>query len=195
DKLVAEVWALPVETALEAARSCMTTLLGPDPLPALEVVGNLRTPNPERAASLWALAQRLERDDPAPRRGFGRWEPFVASVVLNAGTRQQGIGAGPGVGAGVSTGKYPPDGLDTNYRPRAVIVASRPIPNLAPLLWDAAGLVTESGSPAAHLFESARALRVPAVCGVSLPPGEQIVAIDGHDGIVSTLPLQGHSYV
>jgi phosphoenolpyruvate-protein kinase (PTS system EI component) len=73
-----------------------------------------------------------------------------------------------------------------------VIVASQPIPNLAPLLWDAAGLVTESGSPAAHLFESARALRIPAVCGVSLPPGEQIVAVDGHDGIVSTMFLQGH---
>ena len=73
-----------------------------------------------------------------------------------------------------------------------MIVASQPIPNLAPLLWDAAGLVTESGSSAAHLFESARALRVPAVCGVSLPPGEQIVAVDGHNGIVSTLFLQGH---
>ena len=190
DSLVAEVWALPVEQALDSARSCMATLLGPDPLPALEIVGNLQPPDPERARSLWSLAQRLERADPAPRRGFGRWEPFVASVVLDAGTRYQGIGACPGVGAGISTGKYPPDGLDTNYRPRAVIVASQPIPNLAPLLWDAAGLVTESGSPAAHLFESARALRIPAVCGVALPPGEQIVAVDGHDGIVSTVALQ-----
>jgi phosphoenolpyruvate-protein kinase (PTS system EI component) len=72
-----------------------------------------------------------------------------------------------------------------------VIVASQPIPNLAPLLWDAAGLVTESGSPAAHLFESARALRVPAVCGVSLPPGDHIVAVDGHAGVVATIPLEG----
>jgi hypothetical protein len=193
DRLVAEVWALPVETAFEAARSCMNTLLGPDPLPALEVIGNLRPPDPVGAARLWALAQRLERDDPAPpRRGFGRWEPFVASVVLGAGTRQHGVGASPGIGAGISTAKYPPDGLDTNYRPRSVVVASQPIPNLAPLLWDAAGLVTESGSPAAHLFESARALRVPAVCGVGIPAGEQIVAVDGHDGIVSTFPLQGH---
>ena len=192
DSLTSEVWGLSAEKALAAARACMTTLLGPDPLPALVVVGNLRPPDPEAAASLWALVQRLERDDPVSRRGIGRWEPFVASVVLSAGTRQQGVGASPGIGAGVSTGKYPPDGFATNYRPRAVIVASQPIPNLAPLLWDAAGLVTESGSSAAHLFESARALRVPAVCGVSLPPGEQIVAVDGHDGIVSTLFLQGH---
>jgi hypothetical protein len=192
DSLTSEVWGLPAEQALASARACMTTLLGPDPLPALEVVGNLRPPDPEPAASLWALVQRLERDDPGSRRGIGRWEPFVASVVLSAGTRRQGVGASPGIGAGVSTGKYPPDGFGTNYRPRAVIVASQPIPNLAPLLWDAAGLVTESGSSAAHLFESARALKVPAVCGVSLPPGEQIVAVDGHDGIVSTLFLQGH---
>ena len=192
DSLTSEVWGLPADQALAAARACMTTLLGPDPLPALDVVGNLRPPDPEHAALLWALVQRFERDDPASRRGIGRWEPFVASVVLGAGTRQQGVGASPGIGAGVSTGKYPPDGFDINHRPRAVIVASQPIPNLAPLLWDAAGLVTESGSSAAHLFESARALRVPAVCGVSLPPGEQIVAVDGHDGIVSTLFLQGH---
>ncbi|MET0697600.1 MAG: PEP-utilizing enzyme [Acidimicrobiia bacterium] len=192
DSLTSEVWGLPAEQALAEARACMTTLLGPDPLPALEVVGNLRLPDPDPAASLWALVQRLERDDPASRHGIGRWEPFVASVVLSAGTRQQGVGASPGIGSGVSTGKYPPDGFATNYRPRAVIVASQPIPNLAPLLWDAAGLVTESGSSAAHLFESARALRVPAVCGVTLPPGEQVVAVDGHDGIVSTLFLQGH---
>jgi phosphoenolpyruvate-protein kinase (PTS system EI component) len=63
------------------------------------------------------------------------------------------------------------------------------------LLWDAAGLVTESGSPAAHLFESARALRVPAVCGVSLPLGDRIVAVDGHAGVVATLRLEGDADV
>ena len=191
DSLVAEVWARPVEEALEAAGSCMTTLLGPDPLPALEVLASLRSPDPGRAAELLGLVQRLERDDTTPRRGIGRWEPFIASVVLGAGTRQQGIGASPGIGAGVTMGRYPPDDAATKYRPRAVIVASQPIPNLAPLLWDAAGLVTESGSPAAHLFESARALRVPAVCGVSIAPGQHIVAVDGHNGLVSTVPLRG----
>lgn len=191
DGLTAEVWRLPAQDALAAARSCMTTLLGPDPLPALEVIGNLRAPDPARAASLWALVQRLERQDSAHRRGIGRWEAFLASVVLDAGARQLGTGASPGVGAGISMGRYPPDETAANYRPRAVIVASQPIPNLAPLLWDAAGLVTESGSPAAHLFESARALRVPAVCGVSLPPGDHIVAVDGHAGVIATVPLEG----
>jgi hypothetical protein len=195
DGLTAEVWGLPTQDALAAARSCMTTLLGPDPLPALDVIGRLGTPDPERAASLWALVQRLERKDKTQRRGIGRWEPFLASIILDTGPRQQGTGAAPGVGAGISTGRYPPDGSAADYRPRAVIVASQPIPNLAPLLWDAAGLVTESGSPAAHLFESARALRVPAVCGVSLPLGDHIVAVDGHAGVVATLRLEGEDDV
>ncbi len=143
----------------------MTTLLGPDPSPALEVIDNLRAPDPERAASLWALVQRLEGQEPAHRRGIGRWEPFLAAIVLDTGARKQGIGAGPGIGAGISTGRYPPDGTAANYRPRAMIVASQPIPNLAPLLWDAAGLVTESGSPAAHLFESPRASGSPRCAG------------------------------
>ena len=118
-----------------------------------------------------------------PRRGIGRWEPFIASVVLGVGTNRQGIPASPGIGAGiVHRGQ-------AAFRRRTVIIASQPVPNLAPLLWDASGLVTESGSPAAHLFESARALRVPAVCGVGIPPGEQLVAVDGRLGVVSTVPL------
>ena len=52
--------------------------------------------------------------------------------------------------------------------PREVLVAARPVGNLAPLLWNAAGLVTEVGSPGAHLFEVAAWLGVPAVCGVGL---------------------------
>jgi phosphoenolpyruvate-protein kinase (PTS system EI component) len=68
-----------------------------------------------------------------------------------------------------------------------MVTAPQPVPNLAPLLWDAAGLVTETGSPAAHLFESARALGIPAVCGVELTDSNQIVAVDGSTGVVATL--------
>ncbi|HEX5695836.1 MAG TPA: PEP-utilizing enzyme, partial [Acidimicrobiia bacterium] len=74
---------------------------------------------------------------------------------------------------------------------RGIITSPQPIPNLAPLLWDAAGLVTATGSPAAHLFESARALGVPAVCGLELDEADQIVAVDGHAGVVATLSLNG----
>ena len=72
-----------------------------------------------------------------------------------------------------------------------IVTSPQPIPNLAPLLWDAAGLVTETGSPAAHLFDSARALGIPSVCGVELPEGECIVAVDGHTGVVATHSLDG----
>ena len=69
-----------------------------------------------------------------------------------------------------------------------------PVPNLAPLLWDAAGVVTVAGSPAAHLFESARSLNVPAVCSVDLEDflgpnlaettGKFTLAVDGSRGMV-----------
>jgi phosphoenolpyruvate-protein kinase (PTS system EI component) len=52
-------------------------------------------------------------------------------------------------------------------------------------------LVTETGSPAAHLFESARALGIPAVCGVELTDANQIVAVDGNTGVVATLSANG----
>ncbi|HKX76688.1 MAG TPA: PEP-utilizing enzyme, partial [Acidimicrobiia bacterium] len=71
-----------------------------------------------------------------------------------------------------------------------VIVARQPIPHLAPLLWTAAGLVTLSGSPAAHLFASARSLGVPAVAGVdldlaALKQRPLAVSVNGEAGVVA----------
>jgi hypothetical protein len=187
DQLTTEVWGLPPQAALEEARSCMRMLLGTNPRSAVNVISSLGSPDPSTAASLLALVEAMERDDPSPRKGVGRWEPFVAAVVLSAGTTYEGTPASAGFGAGiVHRGQ-------TAFLPRSVIAALEPVPNLAPLLWDAAAIVTETGSPAAHLFESARALRVPAVCGVAIPPGEQIVAVDGHNGVVATIPLQDHA--
>ena len=87
-----------------------------------------------------------------------------------------------------------PGDLD-QFAARAVITSPRPIPNLAPLLWDAAGIVTSTGSPSAQLFESARALGIPAVSGVEMPEGDQIVAIDGHTGLVAALTMNGEEDV
>jgi hypothetical protein len=129
--------------------------------------------------------------DRGTRFGVGRGEPFVASVILGNGVRFQGIPASPGVGAGLMVRRGASDPGPVS--PRSVLAAGQPVSNLAPLLWDAAGLVTETGSPAAHLFESARALHVPAVCGVTIPPGDWIVAVDGFTGVVATIPLRGES--
>jgi len=128
----------------------------------------------------------------APRLGIGRWEPLVASVVLSATSPVRGTPASPGIGAGLRS-----EVADLHQRHpgrRRVVTSTRPVPNLASLIWDAAGLVTASGSPAAHLFEAARALRVPAVCGVDLGvTGQQVVAVDGTAGVVGILDL-GRSF-
>jgi phosphoenolpyruvate-protein kinase (PTS system EI component) len=50
-------------------------------------------------------------------------------------------------------------------------MAPYPLPHLAALLWDAAAIVTTGGGPAAHLFESARALGIPAVAAIHLDEG------------------------
>lgn len=192
DQLLAEVWAMPPQQALVAAHESMARLLGPDPQPALDRIRCLRLPDSTASARLSALVDGLALTDrpTIARLGVGRWEPFVASVVLASGTHQRGTVASPGIGAGIRSHIGHPQQLG-GFKPRAVITAPQPIPNLAPLLWDAAGLVTETGSPAGHLFDSARALGIPSVCGVILPEGECIVAIDGHTGVVATLSVNG----
>jgi phosphoenolpyruvate synthase/pyruvate phosphate dikinase len=114
---------------------------------------------------------------------------LVAAVVLDHGSIHRGIPAAGGIGAGV---RFHVDHTAMVSKPpqRAVITSPHAPPNLSQLVWDAAGLVTHGGSASAHLFESARSLGVPAVCGVE--PGadrDQIIAVDGHSGLVATLPL------
>lgn len=128
------------------------------------------------------------------RIGVDRWEPFQAAVVESFGTKHHGTPASPGVGSGRLCYVAGPEQID-EFRPRDIVVTTNPVPNLAPLLWDAAGLVTTSGSPAAHLFEAARSLNVPAICSLDLAdPGMELteatgsfaVAIDGSRGVVFT---------
>jgi hypothetical protein len=129
------------------------------------------------------------------RVGFDRWEPFGAAVTLAAGRRAEGVAASAGLGCGRFT-FVNPERIGP-IRPRQVVVAQYPLPQLAPLLWDASGLVTVGGSPAAHLFDAARALGIPAVCAVDLedllgtPPakatGEVAMAVDGSAGSVAAV--------
>jgi phosphohistidine swiveling domain-containing protein len=97
----------------------------------------------------------------------------------------------PGIGAGRLR---PLRALRTLGRPgpREVLVASLPLPHLAPLLWHCAALVTTGGTSGAHLFEVARSLGVPAVIGAdagALEEAGSLVAVDGDTGIVSVLPV------
>lgn len=190
DQLVAQVWGMAPEPAMAAARECMSGLLGAEPASSLARTWQLHPPDPITAGRLLAHLDASLSPSHVTRVGYGRWEPFIAAVVLAMGELQTGTPASPGIGAGARAHIDSPDAI-SGYRRRSVVTAPQPVPNLAPLLWDSTALVTETGSPAAHLFESARALAIPAVCGVTLPAGDLMVAVDGSSGIVATIPLNG----
>lgn len=217
-ELTEEVWEVPWQTARVEAERLMSKLRGGDLEDAMSRLPRLKRVDPDRAALLlgtlrclrlemvelemvadeseaWYLsldqieAAREGRPRTVPSRlGMGRWEPLVAHVVLSAGRRHRGSPASPGLGAGRRSGpSTPPRG---NVR-RTIVTAAQPTPSLASLLWDASGLVTSTGSPASHLFEAARALRVPAVCGVDIGDSDTaIVAVDGGTGEVATMDLE-----
>ena len=142
---------------------------------------------------------RVRRESFSRRVGTGRWEHLIHGVVASLGHTLSGHPAAAGWGVGrlryVSTAEQA-----ASFAPREVIVADQPLGNLAPLLWDAAGIVTAEGSPGAHLFEVAKWLGVPAVCGVDVrrwigggrehsERGEDLeVAVDGDRGRIALLP-------
>jgi hypothetical protein len=133
----------------------------------------------------------------ARRPRMDPWMPFQAAVILASGRRRSGVPSGPGLGVGrlaVVDDARRPDRVG----PRDVVLAPRPLPHLAPLLWDAAAVVTAGGGPGAHLFESARALGLPAVSGLGvddflaslLAGGTETwaIAVDGTKGDVAITP-------
>lgn len=224
DELVSQVWAAPRDQARREARETIGELRGPDPSAALVRIRRLREPDPAGAGRLLGLLDRIREevaargvvDDPGAawfltaeqvervlgggavvarsRVGLGRWDPLITAVVLQAGEMHRGTPAARGFGAGLmrsphlaEPGSRPP--------PRSVIFSIHPTQDLAPLLWDASGVVTAAGSPAAHLFDAARALGIAAVCGIRLRASSDcIIAVDGHAGIAATLPLEGEKH-
>lgn len=217
-ELTREVWQEPVERATRSARRLMDRLSAGDSHGALEALRRLHPPDPINAGKLLGKLRSLREElvsrgvapderaawrfdfesierallgEPASlpgRTGMGRWEPLLAAVVLADGRTNNGVPASPGIGAGLRA--HNGAAFRSPATTRGVITAPQPIPALAPLLWDASAMVTATGSPAAHLFEAARSLRVPAVCSLDLgEPRNEIVAVDGHTGRVATLPL------
>ena len=215
-KLASEVWGTEGSEATARTIDLARLVWAGRHDDALRMIGGLRPPDPVRAASVLAtvnaVGERLAREGRLPaapllwrltpdevtlalrgavapiRRGPDRWEPFVAHVVRSRGTAVKATPVSPGMGAGPA---HRVEHLGGALRPvpRSVLVATRPLPHLAPLLWHSAGLVTLDGSSGAHLFEVARALGVPAVAGVGgkeLPPGA-LLAVDGDGGTVSVL--------
>jgi hypothetical protein len=212
------VWQRPPRAATARADLVLRQLRGDRPEDALAIVERLPSPNPQVAGRVVAILERLRnlaheravvdpdafwrlspdaldralRDGVAPapsRLGVDTWEPFAVHAVLAAGVEAYGTPAAPGIGVGrpyvfdPTRAQPPPSG-------RTVLVARQPVPALAPLLWNAAGLVTRAGSTAAHLIEFAHSLGVPTVVGCELPPLDRgdrtaLVAVDGNRGRVA----------
>jgi hypothetical protein len=222
--LVAEIWHGPKPETAARARDSLRELRSDDPGSALDTIAALRAPDPERAQEILALLARVRhglvearavsrpeiawhiapdealailRAGRAPslraRIGFDRWEPFDAGVVVAHGAMAVGSPAAPGLAAGRMC--FVDDPADAeHFRPRDVVVGTHPLPKLAALLWDASAVVTTGGGPAAHLFESARALAIPAVAAIHLDDilggdpatmsGKVSLAVDGVEGRV-----------
>jgi hypothetical protein len=226
--LTAEVWNLPKPDAAAASRTLLRELRGTDPDVAAQRLARLRPPDRDRAVAImsamatvrhqlrsvgavsdqhlaWHIdsltARRLLTGELEPtlrgRIGFDRWDPFNAAVVAAHGAAVTGTSVSNGIAFGrmciVTDPAKPHD-----FRPRDIVVGVHPVPGLAALLFDAAGIITTGGGTAAHLFESARALAIPALCatriedliGSSLEDaeGEWALTVDGSLGTVHAVP-------
>ncbi len=226
--LTAEVWGVPKPVAAEKSRHTLRLLRSPDAAAAMSRIAGLRPPDRVRAgdalsllaaarrglvesgavaheASAWHIDEQAARarlaahagSDAVARIGFDRWEPFNATVVTAHGSSVQGTAAAAGVAFGRMCIVTEP-GKAAHFRPRDVVVGVHPVPGLAPLLFDAAALITTGGGPAAHLFESARSLGIPAVCATRIEDlvGAELgevtddwaLAVDGTTAVVHGVP-------
>ena len=213
--LAGQAWGAPGPVAAAEAAATFRVALGPTPEDAWDRLAGLRPVDPAAAARVLglvgAVGRRLASEGLLPhpdavwrrspaeleratspehgapsRSGPDRWEPFVFDVVERAGDAQLGMPAAPGIGAGRPVAVRGPDDL-MRIEPRRVLALTRPIPQVAPLVWSCAAIVSAGGSPGAHLFEVARSLGVPAVVGVDLMHAmpDALVAVDGNDGRVT----------
>jgi pyruvate,water dikinase len=131
------------------------------------------------------VAAALAKDPPRPASAWvpDRWTETLFGVVAAAGTLHRGQPASGGRATGRAVFVASPADAGM-VRARDIIVLDRPRPGFAPLLWSAAAVVSRDGDPAAHLFEVARSLRVPAIAGTSIPlvGASDALAVDGTAG-------------
>lgn len=153
---------------------------------------------PDPAELVRLTEEETVRRESSGRFGLTKSEPALYETVSALGVPSVGVPAAGGWGAGRI--HFVRDGDDAaQARPRQIVAAVYPLNNLAPLLWDAAGLVTVGGSPGAHVFEVAAWLGLPAVCGVDLEEATGVSldelrasrsfvgAVDGDSGAVTVL--------
>lgn len=148
----------------------------------------------ERLAQL-ARGEPLVALDAGDRKGAlhrDRWEPFIFATVAAYGEHRCGDGVVPGVGAGRARYLDVPSAAPAE-NDRKILIVPDPLPTFAPLLWNAAGLVSLTGGAGAHLMEVARSLGVPSVLRAKLDDVVMagahnfLLAVDGNAGFVSVL--------
>jgi phosphohistidine swiveling domain-containing protein len=119
----------------------------------------------------------------------GRWADLVFRIVARNGVPGPGMPASDGQASGRAVVVTGPAAAAA-VRARDILVVDDPRPDLAPLLWTVAAVVSRDGDPAAHLFEVARSRRIPAVAAIGQAPmatGDAI-AVDGDAGATWTWP-------
>ena len=220
--LVSAAWRITKSVSTDRAASMVRGLRGDETERAMAAFADLRVPDLDRATNVLGLLETARRGLVAAgavahselawhlplreaiavlrqgtasalksRIGFDRWEPFDVAAVMAHGRVGVGVPAAPGTAVGRMCFVADPHDVP-HFRPRDVVVGTHPLPNLAALLWDASALITTGGGPAAHLFESARALGIPAITGLDLEDllggdpagmtGEVSLAVDGYGG-------------
>jgi len=229
--LAAQAWGVPAPAARRRAGQVLSAVRGPRPQEALARLADLARVDEGTGRRVVTLlggvaaamagaglvpgTDEVWRHDeeglrrilageltpPRVRVGPDRWEPFLYQVVAAQGAPLTGVPAAPGVGAGPLRVIDRP-GATASGGHRAVLLARHPVPELASLLWSAAGLVTGPGDPGAHLFEVAASLGVPAVvdadvealCAAARNVGDRrevLAAVDGASGTMWMLDLDG----
>jgi phosphohistidine swiveling domain-containing protein len=193
-RLAADAWNLPEDAAIAAASRAIDALRSGVPDCALAARLQVSVSlDPSLVRHLIGLLRRLERTldrTRAPQRD--RWEPFLYATVSAYGERVAASAAVAGIAAGRARYVDVPSAAPPEFD-RKILIVPRPLPAFAPLLWNAAGLVSIGGGAGAHLIEIARSLGVPSVlrCRLDRVIAEgaesYLLAVDGDEGFVSVL--------
>ena len=123
---------------------------------------------------------------PATHAAPDRWQDLLWRVVTTSGREYTGspASAGRAVGRIASSGRLAGSTDEPWPSPGRVLTLRHPTPDHGPQLWDALGLVTELGSPGAHLCQIARSLHLPAVVGVAVGDAPLDLTACGSDAVV-----------
>lgn len=193
-RLTATAWSMPGEkayrTALQTIEAVRASRASERDL--ARIVQGVRV-DAKQAARLIGLLRAAERPG-APARD--RWEPFLFTTIHAYGERRTASAVIEGIGAGRARYVDAPEAAPPEFD-RKVLIVPRPLAAFAPLLWNAAGLVSIAGGAGAHLMEIARSLAVPTVMRCRLDDcierGAEnfMLAVDGNQGSVALLPLRG----